>query len=41
MEITSRMLEHQALAEAVTIGAPDKIFGEEVIGFAVKNRGSR
>ena len=39
MEITSRMLEHQALAEAVTIGAPDKIFGEEVIGFAVKKQG--
>jgi len=36
MEITTRMLEHQALYEAVTIGVPDKIFGEEVIGFAVR-----
>lgn len=39
MEITSRMLEHQALHEAATIGAPDKIFGEEVIGFAVRKEG--
>lgn len=39
MEITSRMLEHQALAEAAAIGVPDKIFGEEVIGFAVKKIG--
>jgi acyl-coenzyme A synthetase/AMP-(fatty) acid ligase len=39
MEITSRMLEHHALAEAAAIGAPDKIFGEEVIGFAVKKEG--
>ncbi|OPY68683.1 MAG: putative sulfoacetate--CoA ligase [Syntrophorhabdaceae bacterium PtaU1.Bin034] len=36
LEITSRLLEHPNVAEAVTLGAPDKIYGEEVVSFVVK-----
>jgi len=39
MEITSRLLEHHAVAEAATAGAPDKIYGEEVVCFIVKKEG--
>jgi acyl-coenzyme A synthetase/AMP-(fatty) acid ligase len=39
MEITSRILEHPMVAEAATIGAPDKIYGEEVVSFVVKKDG--
>jgi len=39
MEITSRLLEHPAVAEAATVGAPDKIYGEEVVCFAAKKDG--
>lgn len=36
LEITSRLLEHPAVAEAATVGAPDKIYGEEVVSFVVR-----
>lgn len=39
MEITSRLLEHHTVAEAATVGAPDKIYGEEVVCFVVKKEG--
>ncbi|OPY77818.1 MAG: putative sulfoacetate--CoA ligase [Syntrophorhabdus sp. PtaU1.Bin153] len=39
MEITSRLLEHPAVAEAATIGAADKIYGEEVVSFVVRKNG--
>ena len=39
LEITSRLLEHPAVAEAATVGAPDKIYGEEVVSFVVKKDG--
>lgn len=38
MEISSRLLDHAAVAEAATIGVPDQIFGEEVVSIvALKN----
>jgi acyl-coenzyme A synthetase/AMP-(fatty) acid ligase len=40
MEITTRLLEHPAVAEAATIGAPDKIYGEEVICFVTRKEGA-
>jgi long-chain acyl-CoA synthetase len=40
MEITSRILEHQDVSDAATIGVPDKIYGEEVVSFVVKQSGS-
>jgi acyl-coenzyme A synthetase/AMP-(fatty) acid ligase len=40
MEITSRILEYQGVSEVATIGVPDKIYGEEVVCFVVKQSGS-
>lgn len=39
MEITSRLLEHPAVYEATTVGAPDKIYGEEVVSFVSRKDG--
>lgn len=39
MEINSCLLEHPAVCEAATVGAPDKIYGEEVVCFVTKKEG--
>ena len=39
MEITSWLMEHPAVQEAVTIGVPDKVRGEEVASFIVPKEG--
>ncbi|HVN25001.1 MAG TPA: class I adenylate-forming enzyme family protein [Syntrophorhabdales bacterium] len=39
MEITSRIMEHEGVSEAATIGVPDSIYGEEVVSFVVKKEG--
>jgi len=39
VEITSCLLEHIAVSEAVTVGVPEKVYGEEVVSFVVKKDG--
>lgn len=39
MEITSRIMDHPSVAEAATVGAPDKIYGEEVVSFVALKTG--
>ncbi|MFH1489969.1 MAG: AMP-binding protein [Pseudomonadota bacterium] len=41
MEINDRLMEHPHVKEAVTIGMPDKIYGEEVASFIVPKTGRR
>lgn len=41
MEINERLMGHPDVKEAVTIGMPDKIYGEEVVSFVVPKRGRR
>jgi acyl-coenzyme A synthetase/AMP-(fatty) acid ligase len=39
MEINDRLTEHPHVREAVTIGIPDKIYGEELASFVVSEKG--
>jgi long-chain acyl-CoA synthetase len=39
LEITSWLMEHPAVLEAVTIGVPDKIYGEDVASFIIAKEG--
>ena len=39
LEITSVLLAHPAVAEAATIGVPDPIYGEAIVGFVTLRRG--
>ena len=39
MEITNRLMENPAVHEAVTIGVPDEVYGEEVASFIVPKEG--
>jgi long-chain acyl-CoA synthetase len=39
MEINDRLTEHPHIREAVTIGIPDKIYGEELASFVVSEKG--
>ena len=39
MEINDRLTEHPHVREAVTIGIPDKIYGEELASFVVPEKG--
>ncbi|MBW2000322.1 MAG: acyl--CoA ligase, partial [Deltaproteobacteria bacterium] len=41
MEINDRLMEHPKVKEAVTIGIPDKIYGEEVASFIVPVPGAK
>jgi len=41
MEINDRLMEHPHVKEAVTIGMPDKIYGEEVASFVIPKKGCR
>lgn len=41
MEITNRLMEHPGVKEAVTLGIPDKIYGEEIASFVVPKPGCR
>ena len=40
-EINERLTEHPLIREAVTIGIPDKIYGEELASFVVPEKGRR
>ncbi len=39
MEITSTLLAHPAVAEAVTIGVPDEVYGEGIVSFVALHAG--
>jgi acyl-coenzyme A synthetase/AMP-(fatty) acid ligase len=39
MEISNRLMEHPCVKEAVAIGVPDKIYGEEIASFIVPEPG--
>lgn len=41
LEISSRIMEHPAVNEAIIIGVPDNIYGEEVVGFVTQKDGFR
>ncbi len=41
LEITDRLMQHPQVKEAVTIGVPDKIYGEEVASFIVPKSGCK
>lgn len=41
MEITERLLAHPGVEEAVTIGIPDKIYGEEIACLIVPKSGAK
>lgn len=41
LEITDRLMQHPQVKEAVTIGVPDKIYGEEVASFIVPKSGGK
>jgi acyl-coenzyme A synthetase/AMP-(fatty) acid ligase len=41
LEITDRLLQHPQIKEAVTIGVPDKIYGEEVACFLLPKSGDK
>lgn len=41
MEVTYRLLAHPSVKEAVTIGIPDKIYGEEIACLIVPKEGAK
>ena len=40
VEIDAVLMRHPAVAEAATVGVPDKVYGEEVVAYAVLRPGA-